>query len=153
MAAQQNSATEIKVRAERRCGELLARTAKNTGAAGVGPIAVERCDRNAAPTLADMGLTKSESSRYQQLAAMPSEHFETAVATAETTAGEVTTAFMVREACELEQRATSDVRLSGRVSPSASSVPEPTPCCEDRAARETPVAARQAGARPGRRWT
>jgi hypothetical protein len=45
-----------------------------------------------------MGLSKSESSRYQQLAAMPAEHFETAVATAKATAGEVTTAFMLREA-------------------------------------------------------
>lgn len=90
-------ATEIKVRAERRCGELLARTEKNTGAKGAGPIAVERYDRNT-PTLAQMGLTKDESSRYQQLAAMPAEHFETAVATAKATAGEVTTAFMLREA-------------------------------------------------------
>lgn len=90
-------ATEIKVRAERRCGELLARTEKNTGAKGAGPIAVERYDRNT-PTLAQMGLTKDESSRYQQLAAMPADHFETAVATAKATAGEVTTAFMLREA-------------------------------------------------------
>jgi ADP-dependent phosphofructokinase/glucokinase len=45
-----------------------------------------------------MGLTKDESSRYQQLAAMPADHFETAVATAKATAGEVTTAFMLREA-------------------------------------------------------
>jgi hypothetical protein len=91
-------ATEIKVRAERRCGELLATTEKNRGAAGsTQSIAVERCDRDT-PTLASMGLTKDESSRYQQLAAMPDEHFETAVATAKATAGEVTTAFMLREA-------------------------------------------------------
>lgn len=63
-----------------------------------GGVVVERCDRHEAPTLADMGLTKDESSRYQQLAAMPAEHFETAVATAKATAGEVTTAFMLREA-------------------------------------------------------
>lgn len=50
------------------------------------------------PTLAQMGLTRDESSRYQQLAAMPADHFETAVATAKATAGEVTTAFMLREA-------------------------------------------------------
>lgn len=92
-------ATEIKVRAERRCGELLARTEKNTGARGAGPIAVERYDRDT-PTLADMGLSKDESSRYQQLAAMPDEHFETAVATAKATAGEVTSAFMLREAAK-----------------------------------------------------
>ena len=91
-------ATEIKVRAERKCGEMLRATDKNRGAAGVGPIAVKRCDRNAPPTLDDMGLSKSESSRYQQLASMSDEHFEAAVATAKDTAGQVTTAFMLREA-------------------------------------------------------
>jgi hypothetical protein len=90
-------ATEIKVRAERRCGELLATAEKNRGAAGIGTSAVQRDDRTP-PTLEEMGLTKNESSRYQRLAAMPDEHFETAVATAKATAGEVTTAFMLREA-------------------------------------------------------
>lgn len=87
-------ATEIKVRAERRCGELLRVTAasgeRNTGGKPSKDATVS--------TLADMGLTRDESSRYQQLAAMPDEHFETAVATAKATAGEVTTAFMLREA-------------------------------------------------------
>lgn len=90
-------ATEIKVRAERRCGELLRSTEKNKGARGIGTSAVERSDRTP-PTLSDMGLTRDESSRYQQLASMPDEHFETAVATAKATAGQVTTAFMLREA-------------------------------------------------------
>ena len=87
-------ATEIKVRAERRCGELLARTDKAKGAAR----ADWKTRSDDATTLQDMGLTKNESSRYQQLAAMPDEHFETAVETAKATAGEVTTAFMLREA-------------------------------------------------------
>jgi hypothetical protein len=89
-------ATEIKVRAERRCGELLASADKNSGGR---PIENRSHDRTSfAPTLAQMGLTKNESSRYQQLAEMPDEHFETAVATAKATAGEVTSAFMLREA-------------------------------------------------------
>ncbi len=89
-------ATEIKVRAERRCGELLARTER----APAGRPAANMSERatDSPPTLADMGLTRDESSRYQQLAAMPADHFETAVATAKATAGEVTTAFMLREA-------------------------------------------------------
>ncbi|MEY2686857.1 MAG: hypothetical protein RL375_1055 [Pseudomonadota bacterium] len=94
-------ATEIKVRAERRCGELLARTEKSRGAAEPGTARGTTRSNDATastPTLAQMGLTKDESSRYQQLAAMPADHFETAVATAKATAGEVTTAFMLREA-------------------------------------------------------
>lgn len=75
-------ATEIKVRAERRCGELLSTTEKNKGATvpGTNRGITRSDDSTASPTLADMGLTKDESSRYQQLAAMPSEHFEAAVA-------------------------------------------------------------------------
>lgn len=99
-------ATEIKVRAERRCGELLRVTEKHQGGRPrenqshdtTGFAGVEILTARPAPTLSDMGLTKDESSRYQQLAAMPAEHFETAVATAKATAGEVTTAFMLREA-------------------------------------------------------
>lgn len=52
---------------------------------------VAACDPR--PTLTEIGLTKSESSRYQQLARMSNEHFEAAVATAKDTAGRVTTAF------------------------------------------------------------
>lgn len=87
-------ATEIKVRAERRCGELLARTAETGERAARGKPA----ETSHASTLSEMGLTRDESSRYQQLAAMPADHFETAVATGKATAGEVTTAFMLREA-------------------------------------------------------
>jgi hypothetical protein len=88
-------ATEIKVRAERRCGELLSQTEKHRGGR---PTGNHSNDESGFQTLAEMGLTHNESSRYQQLAAMPAEHFETAVATAKATAGEVTTAFMLRQA-------------------------------------------------------
>jgi hypothetical protein len=87
-------ATEIKVRAERRCGEMLRDTAASGERAPRGKPAKTSNDT----TLSDMGLTRDESSRYQKLAAMPDEHFETAVATAKATAGEVTTAHMLREA-------------------------------------------------------
>lgn len=112
-------ATEIKVRAERRCGELLRVTAERgeratQAAHGRGVQAsVEPSDARP-PTLADMGLTRDESSRYQQLAAMPAEHFETAVATAKATAGEVTTAFMLREAAKHKPQ-----RLQPKTGPTA----------------------------------
>ena len=93
-------ATEIKVRAERRCGELLAATERNRGGDPKALATPYEAGRGSPPTLAEMGLTQNESSRYQQLAAMPVEHFETAVETAKATAGEVTTAFMLREAAK-----------------------------------------------------
>jgi hypothetical protein len=89
-------ATEIKVRAERRCGELLASTER--APAGRPSANTSERSTDSPPTLAEMGLTRDESSRYQSLASMSTEHFETAVATAKATAGEVTTAFMLREA-------------------------------------------------------
>ena len=89
-----SGATEIKVRAERRCGELLRTNLATPAERGERGAEVRWGSRSndatsQPPTLADMGLTRDESSRYQQLAAMPAEHFETAVATAKATAGEV----------------------------------------------------------------
>jgi hypothetical protein len=98
-------ATEIKVRAERRAGELLTTMEKNKGGDArkytrshdeTGVV-----DEKGPPTLADLGIHRNESHRWQQLASMSDEHFETAVATAKDTAGQVTTAFMLREAEKL----------------------------------------------------
>lgn len=94
-------ATEIKVRAERRAGEMLTQMPKNQGAKfnGRGPDGSFRQSIDvSAETLADVGVSPMQSSRWQALAAMPEEHFETAVATAKESAGQVTTAFMLREA-------------------------------------------------------
>lgn len=94
-------ATEIKVRAERRCGELL-RDSAQRGERVTHRDArwgdSESQDATRKPTLADIGVTKDQSARWQSLASMTPEHFETAVATAKETAGQVTTAFMLREA-------------------------------------------------------
>ena len=91
-------ATEIKVRAERRCGEML-RTAAASGQRSTGG---KPSKATTVSTLTDLGLTRDESSRYQKLAAMPEKHFEAAVATAKAAAGEVTTARMLREAKKVE---------------------------------------------------
>ena len=89
-------ATEIKVRAERRCGELLRTVDRSQG----GRPAENSTKRETSyqQTLKDNDIPHATADRYQQLAAMPADHFETAVATAKATAGEVTTAFMLREA-------------------------------------------------------
>ncbi len=67
-------ATEIKLRAERKAGEILRETPKNEGAKGVGKGAVIVGDRT--PTLKEIGVTKNQSSRYQKLAALPAPEFE-----------------------------------------------------------------------------
>lgn len=94
-------ATEIKVRAERRAGEMLASMPKAQGVKFNGRDEegnFRQSHDDTAQTLADIGVSKVQSSRWQSLAGMSDEHFETAVATAKDTAGQVTTAFMLREA-------------------------------------------------------
>lgn len=90
-------ATEIRVRAQRRAGEMLAQTEKAVGSLKRGTVVVAD-DHGKPATLADMGITKDQSSNWQALASMSEEHFEATVEAAKDTAGEVTTAFMLREA-------------------------------------------------------
>lgn len=97
-------ATEIKIRAERKCGEMLKEGAKNGTRAGRGRAEKEMShDTTFVPTLPDIGISRDQSSRWQKLADMPEEHFETAVATAKEHAGQVTTAHMLRVADELRK--------------------------------------------------
>lgn len=79
-------AAEIRVRAERRCGELLSEMPKATGAAGLGinqytPEEVRYTETTApTSTLSDFDISKNQSSQWQQLAALPDEQFEEAIA-------------------------------------------------------------------------
>lgn len=86
-------ATEIKVRAERRAGEMLAGMEKQHGARGTGKKVESHDD---IPLLVDLGISANQSSRWQKLAAVPEDKFEQAVAAAKKIAGEVTTAALLR---------------------------------------------------------
>jgi len=70
-------ATEIRMRAEIRAGELLAEMEKNKGTRGQlhgrdssGSRITTPPENNAAPTLSDLSITKTQSSRWQKLAAL-----------------------------------------------------------------------------------
>jgi hypothetical protein len=73
-------ATEIRLRAERRAGELLIEMEKNKGAAAGGKKDSPRGrivqPRDSAPKLSDLNINKSQSSRWQQLATVPDDEFE-----------------------------------------------------------------------------
>lgn len=73
-------ATEIRFRAEIRAGELLKEMDKAKGATkkgrGKGGNAVAPRDRVVEPTLSDIGVSKTQSSRWQKLAALPQEKQE-----------------------------------------------------------------------------
>jgi hypothetical protein len=86
-------ATEIKVRAERRAGQMLAAAKESGDRRGKGNPQLSNAGTFG---LSDIGITKNESSRWQKLASVPDEQFEQAVAAAKEVAGEVTTAAMLR---------------------------------------------------------
>lgn len=75
-----NAAAELRIRAERRMGEALRDTEKAKGghpfqkSTATLAVGVER-----APTLDEIGITANQSSRYQQMAAIPKATFETAI--------------------------------------------------------------------------
>lgn len=71
-------AAEIRVRAERRLGEMIAEQKATTGLnAGGRPTETGRPPRPVLPTLADAGITKDLSSRAQKIASLPEVQFET----------------------------------------------------------------------------
>lgn len=80
-------ATEIKVRAERRAGELLSVGQESGDVAGRGRPAAD----TKSVTLTDLGVTENQSRRWKKLAAVPAEQFEHAIEAAKEVAREVTT--------------------------------------------------------------
>src|SRR4051794_37912987 len=70
-------ACEIRLRAERRAGQLLREMEKAKGQLLRGN---EPRPRDEAPTLADLGISKPQSSRWQKLAGIPEDDFEASLA-------------------------------------------------------------------------
>lgn len=98
----QNHAAEIKLRAQRRAGELLDAMPKAQGGeyknTGKGYIPV-----NAPPRLEDIGVTKIQSSQWQAIASIPDDEFEEKITEVKQSEEEITTAGMVRYAKDKKQ--------------------------------------------------
>ena len=83
-------ATEIRVRAERKAGEMLAQVGIKSGNPQWStPSTIGK-------TLEEIGISKYQSSRWQKLAAVPEDQFEQAIVAAKEVAGEITSAAMLR---------------------------------------------------------
>jgi phage N-6-adenine-methyltransferase len=85
-------ATEIRLRAERKAGELLIELRENGGRdPGGHGRRIELQTETQLPRLADLGITKTQSFRWQQLAALSEEKFEQKVDRAKSAAENSTT--------------------------------------------------------------
>ena len=74
-------AAKARVRAERKCGELLAQTEKAKGNLKKGATLPQSNETTTEKpkTLSEMGITKDQSSNWQKLAAVPEKEFEAAI--------------------------------------------------------------------------
>lgn len=85
----QNQAAEIKLRAERRAGEMLKEQEKNTGAMGIGKK-VQLHNATTLPTYKELGIEKTQAMRWQLEAEIPEEKFEQFIAETKAKSEEIT---------------------------------------------------------------
>ena len=95
----QNQCCEIKLRAERRMGELLGASPRQK------PGQYQRShDATVAPALAEMGVSKTQSSRWQALARLPKREFEGFITETKGAGRELTTTAALKLAKQREAR-------------------------------------------------
>ena len=70
-------AAEIRMRAERKAGQLLTKMPKANGARGIG----KKVASSATTPLSALGITRNQSSLWQKLGAMPQKDFDYAIGT------------------------------------------------------------------------
>ena len=99
----QNQAAETKLRAERKGGELLKEMEKSKGSKG--NQYTEKLDRlhdATSPTLKDLGIEKTQSMRWQQIADLPEVIFEEVIEETKEEKKELTQALMLRESKDFQ---------------------------------------------------
>ena len=98
----QNQCAEIKLRAERKAGHMLIQQEKNKGAAA------SNKNTEDIPKLKDLGISYSQSSRWQAIAGIPDEIFESNMDKLHEACKEITTAAFLRLATKLTKRRDQD---------------------------------------------
>ncbi len=102
----QNQCAEIKLRAERRAGEMLAETPKEPG---------KRTDLTSShdvTRLQDVGISRQQSSRWQRIADIPEPDFERKITEDKARRRELTSAGMLRLSKELERQSRKEEKLA-----------------------------------------
>lgn len=115
----QNAVAEIKIRAERRAGQLLKGMEK---AKGGQPSSEKKRSHDERTTLSDLGIDHNQSSRWQTMAGLPDKKFDAHIDKAKTGKKELTSAGVLREA-KTERRITEK-----RDTLTNTPTPPPQPC-------------------------
>jgi len=108
----QNRCAEIRLRAERKLGQYLADTRRNSGGR---PKPVPR--GNGFPTLDDLGITRKLSHRAQRLAEIPAKDFDWYLRTAGAQEWEITTRLLLHYPERRQATAKNRQRIVGGASP------------------------------------
>src|SRR5215471_14762556 len=87
---EQNRVAEIKIRAERHLGQALARLEKAKGGGDQRSDHRSHDATGGPPTLADLGITKTQSSRWQAMASVSEDAFEKHIAKVKSRGEELT---------------------------------------------------------------
>jgi len=98
----QNNICEIKLRAERRMGEMLKEMPKRDGGQAMKIKARLQDVTEVQPTLKDIGIAKHESSRYQKIAELSEEKFEEIIHETKEEEKELTEALMLKTAKKID---------------------------------------------------
>lgn len=105
-----DKATELRTRAERKAGHMLRESAEKGERAL--PKTSRRTDLvetndevSAAPTLAEIGVTRDQSSKWQQVAALTDDEFEEALETTKAITHEISTPKVLRAVQQARQKA------------------------------------------------
>src|SRR5215472_9351175 len=106
--AAQNRCAEIRLRAERKLGQYLAGTPRNSGGRPK-PVPLG----NGFPTLEDLGITRKLSHRAQRLAAIPANDFEWYLGTAAEQELEITTRLLLYHSERRQATAENRQRIVG----------------------------------------
>ena len=99
----QNNICEIKLRAERKMGEMLKEMPKDNKGGDRKSSRLHNVTVNKPPTLKDIGIEKHESSRYQKIAELPEEKFEEIIKETKEEEKELTEALMLSTAKKIDR--------------------------------------------------
>ena len=115
----QNEAAEIKIRAERKAGELLREMPKAQGSDYGGRTDLDgnrELPSNPPPTYADIGVEKMQAHRWQTIATLPEEDFEEFINDTLSADKELTSAGVIRESHRIlaKQDKITPVAMAGK---------------------------------------